>query len=252
MAQIKFEDIKPANQTSTQQHRFNNDGPKIGYFGLANDGDEALVRILHDSPKDFDIITTHPITVDGKHRRISCIREATEPLENCPLCSSGARVEQKIYIHMLQYFKDEKGNVTVEPMIWERPYDYAYILRDLINEYGPLSNNLFKIKRRGVKGYLKTKYDFNYAIPTVYPNEAYPNKPELFGDYHALGRAVLNKNVEEISTFLATGSFPQRQKTETTQQPSVALNSTTVNNRVAPWDTVQVESAPTQAPTRYY
>lgn len=250
MAQIRFEDIETTTQkTPFTSNKFGN-GTSVGFFSLKNDGDEALVRIMHSSPQDFDILTTHPITLEGKHRRVNCVREATDPLENCPLCSSGAKTEQKIYIHLLQYSKDAQGNVVVEPKVWERPIDYAYMLRDMTKEYGPLTNSLFKIKRRGVAGSRDTKYDFNYAIPTVYPNEAYPNKAELFEGYHALGRAVLSRNADELSSFLATGSFPQKAKPQT-QQPSVALNTTT---RVAPWDTVNVssEETPTQAPTRYY
>ena len=64
---------------------------------MKNDGDEAIVRIMHDSPETFDIVTNHTVTIDGKYRSVNCIREIGQPVTNCPFCDikDQAKADQK-------------------------------------------------------------------------------------------------------------------------------------------------------------
>lgn len=166
MASISFES---SNAWSQQQNNFEN---SVGFFSLKNDGDSALVRILHDNTASFDIQTTHDIKLgDGnKTRRVSCLRSnPSEPLDNCPLCKAGSATKTKIFIHMIQYTAEGPKAV-----IWERTLKYASDLANMIKEYGPLSDSLFKIVRSGAPGDMKTSYSIMYAPPTAYPPEQYP------------------------------------------------------------------------------
>lgn len=240
MAQITFDQIKDPSSTG------------VGFFTLKNDGDEAIVRIMHDSIEDFDIQTTHPIQVSGKFRSVSCLRTPTEPLEKCPICQSGARVNQRIFVRLVQYTMGADGTVTAEPKVWERSTQYATILRNMLNEYGPLSDVIFKIRRNGAARSVNTTYDIMYANPANYNSPAYAKMPELFEGYSTLGTAVLNKNYEELAQFVATGAFLEADNNqEATDLPFTMRNdapaySSPVTTGAPPFD--YVPPAPTSGP----
>ena len=81
----------------TEKTSGNSDG--IGFFTL-KDGEEAIVRIMCDSINELDILTVHPITVGNStfpNRQVNCLRDPREPLEQCPLCSAGNKVKQKVF-----------------------------------------------------------------------------------------------------------------------------------------------------------
>lgn len=230
MAQISFEQAEQISnefnqQRNNNQNNNNQNGPQVGFFKLANDGDEAIVRFLHDTTSSFDLITVHEENVNGKKRKINCIRDAHEPIDRCPLCRKGGNTSTRFFIHLLEYKYDEKGNIYCEPKIWERSLEYATKLRDLINEYGPLSQCLFKVKRSGIAGSVDTKYSIMYAAPQVYPPESFPNRAELFGDYKVVGTVVMDKTAEELNEFITTGSFPQRQRAVSQAQQTESLNN---------------------------
>ena len=152
MGQISYE------QATEVMSSFNKDTPQVGFLTLKNDGDEAIVRFMHDSTESFDILTVHPMRVDGKFGKYSCIRDARDPLDKCPLCKNGTKLENRIYIHLIHYVKDENGNIVAVPKVWERSLAYAKELAGLINEYGPLSDCIFKIKRNGAVKSMDTTY----------------------------------------------------------------------------------------------
>lgn len=206
MARISFDTLqKTANNNNTD----NNYGIKL--FALKNDGDIAIVRFMHDSVEDFDILTNHKIKVNDKWRSISCIRDPREPIDNCPLCKAGEKIQQRFYIHMIQYIKDPTtGAITAVPVVWDRSAsEYATKFKTLIEEYGPLSDQIFKIKRNGKAGDMSTTYEILFGSPNMYPENLYPKNTEVFANYTALGKIVLDKNYTDITTFLSTGTFPQ-------------------------------------------
>ena len=211
MGQISFE------QATESMNSFSNDGPSVGFFSLKNDGDEAIVRFMHDNTASFDIVAVHPITVEGKFRKVSCLRNPKDPLENCPLCKSGAKIENRFFIHIVQYTKDDNGNIIPSAKVWDRSLFYANQLAAMINEYGPLSDCVFKIKRDGAAGSMDTKYQIMYANPQVYRADLYPKRPDLFDGYKTIGSIVMEKNFDEMSQFLATGKFPEKPKQNTQQ-----------------------------------
>lgn len=206
MARISFD--------AYQQAASEQSGSEVGFFSLKNDGDEAVVRILHNSSADFDIIAAHPIKVGEYFRKAACLRNPGEATEKCPLCAAGTKLQYRMFVHMIQYAKDEAGNITAKPVVWDRSAkDMSQKLVTMIQEYGPLSDCVFKVRRNGKAGDMQTTYEILFANPNVYRPDLYPkDAAAAFDNYDTLGTKVYNKNYEELVTFLNTGSFPNSQQ----------------------------------------
>lgn len=196
----------------TEKTSGNSDG--IGFFTL-KDGEEAIVRIMCDSINELDILTVHPITIGNSsfpNRQVNCLRDPREPLEQCPLCSAGNKVKQKVFIKMIRY-----DPVTGEPsaVVWDRPaYKLVPTIKKYIDEYGPLSNIICKIARTG------SKYDTVYnIIPNINPSINCVRVDNAFENFNVLGRMVYDKNAQEMITFMQTGNFPQTNNSNTPNQP---------------------------------
>ena len=159
---------------------------------MRDDGDEAIVRILHDTPATFDIVAVHQYPVDGRVRNINCIRDPRDPVDKCPLCEAGEPLRYRFFIHLLEYSKDDQGNIVATPKVWERSLKFADTIKDYCSEYAPLSNFIFKIKRVGKKGSTDTKYNIIPANPSVYIPEMYPKDCSAFENYSSIGTAVYN------------------------------------------------------------
>lgn len=261
MARMSFDTYQEAATVLNQ-----NNGDGIKMFGLKDDGHEAVVRIMHDSTEDFDIGTCHKVKIGDRYRKVGCLRDPREPVDKCPLCKSGAKIEQRIFIHMLRYDKNEAGQVTVTPVVWERTArEYANKLKNMIQEYGPLSDCIFKIRRNGKAGDMSTTYELLYANPTVYRPELYPKDEKAFEGYSAFGKVVMDKTFDEISEYLATGQFPQRQNATNNnagpvnEQPTYGVAPTPTTNPLTIPNNVpygggyvpQAAPAPTAAPQGY-
>lgn len=198
--QIDFTKYSETTQNTTQNGA-RSDGPRVGFFFLKNDGDEALVRILVDSSADFNIVGVHQCTFNGKTRNVNCIRTPEEPTDNCPFCSSGSPVRYKIYIPVIEYVRGEDGRVQALARIWERPASFASTLNNNITEYGPLSDVILKIKRSGTG--TSTTYNLLYAANENRNPDAYPKMSELFDNYNVIGTAVLNRDFQGMLDLLS-------------------------------------------------
>ncbi len=198
--QIDFTKYSEATQNANQNGS-RSDGPRVGFFFLKNDGDEALVRILVDSSADFNIVGVHQCTFNGKQRNVNCIRTPEEPTDNCPFCSSGSPVRYKIYIPVIEYVRGEDGRIQAVARIWERPASFASTLNNNITEYGPLSDVILKIKRSGTG--TSTTYNLLYAANENRNPDAYPKMPELFEGYNVIGTAVLSRDFQGMLDLLS-------------------------------------------------
>lgn len=201
MAKVTFE------EATEMQHA--NNSNYVASFALKNDGDEALVRFMHDDVSSFDIVTTHNVTINGKFRSVNCLRGPRDPMENCPLCASGANTQNVMFIHLIEYQTDERGQIVPVPKVWSRGLSYATRIKSLINEYGPLSQCLFKIHRNGAAGSRDTSYDILFAPDRIYPSQNYPIPEGAFKDYSATGTIVLDKSFEDLTVFVNTGRMPE-------------------------------------------
>ena len=194
-----------------------NAGPRVSYFSLKDDGDEAVVRFAYNSPDEFDILTTHQTSVDGKFRRVNCLRDFKDPVDNCPMCKAGIPVQQRFYIKLVEYTRDEEGKVVATPKVWERPTSYVTILNNLFTEYGDVADCVFKVKRSGKKGDMQTTYSIMLANPTIYNTNTYPKDFSGFDGYNVVGSALLNWTPEQMNESLGvTETKPEEPVKETT------------------------------------
>ena len=200
--------------------------PRIGYFSLKKDQDEAIVRFMIDSPEDFDIVVVHQAKVGNFKRSVNCIRSAQDPVENCPLCEAGYKVGFRFYIRLIEYLPDEQGNIVGVPKIWERSSMYVQTFNDLLQEYGKLSDCVFKVKRNGAPGSKETVYSILYANQKAYERPEYEKIPDAFRGYKVLGHAVVNKSYEELQELLkeqeAESKTPVEQPAYKKQQVSTS------------------------------
>lgn len=218
MAKIDFNNMQDDSAYSTS-----NSGNDINFFTLRNDGDEAIVRFLCDSTDDFEILTVHDVTIGGKFRKVNCIRDFRDPIENCPLCASGSKVNQRFFIKMIQYDKstDNAGNIIITPKaaLWERSTAYAKTLKSYLDNYGPLSDVICKIIRHGKAGDMQTTYEI---VPNlnkmIYKDEIYVKDANIFGNFNAFGTIVMDRTYDEIAQFQMTGQFPVREKKQDNAQ----------------------------------
>lgn len=250
MAQINFNSIQREEN-----------GNSVGFFSLKGDGDEAIVRFAHDTVESFELLTTHDITLNGKFRKVNCIRDPKEPIENCPICASGKKVSQRIFIHLVQYVQDQStGNIVALPKVWDRPVSYAYKLKSLMDEYGTLSESIFKIKRRGAAGSRETSYDILFCNPSMYNSNMYVKDFSAFETYKSLGTVVLDKNFDELLQYATNGTFPERQtnndvpNTVQNAVPNAIPNGNTYQEVQTQYNQVQTQYAPPvqQAVTQAY
>lgn len=221
MANINYEDI---NVTTTDY--------KVGFFNLKN-GEEAIVRFAINSVEDFELYTVHPITVGQAsypNRRVSCLRSnpKTDTVNMCPLCARGEKVQQRMYIKMIQYVNDN-GRIIPKAVVWDRPaYSYAPQLKSYLDSYGPLSNIVCKIARQG-EG-LDTKYTIMPNLnPQMYNEQTYPKNFDDFADFNVLGSMVMDKTFDEVNQFIMTGSFPQREAAPNTTSTATPYSAETAN-----------------------
>lgn len=225
---------------------YKNNQNQVGFFQLKNDGDTAIVRIMHDSIEDFDLLSVHTLQMGNKYRKVNCLRSSPyDPIENCPFCEISKPVSGRFFVHLLQYDRDAQGNLVIKPVIWDRAKSqFAPKLKSLIEEYGPLSQRLFKIKRTGAAGATNTTYDLIPCDREIFNDSNYPNKPDAFSNYDVLGTMVLNKTAPEMITYIQTGNFPNP------NQQQVKSNNYNANTAPAPVNppVPPVPQAPASAP----
>ena len=219
MGKISFNDLDAAVAATSSNE---GSGSDIGFFTLKNDGDEAVVRFMCDSVDDFDIQMVHNITLRNKYRKVACLRDPRDPIGNCPMCAAGIPLTTRFFIRLISYNKvadPQTGNVIIVPkaMIWERETRYAKTLKSYLDNYGPLSDVICKIIRHGAAGDMNTKYEIVPNLSKqIYRDDIYVKDPSLFGTFETIGSIVMKKDYNEMTTFIATGSFPEKPKESTT------------------------------------
>lgn len=225
MAKVNFNNLDEAELNGGNNAGNGND---VGFFTLKNDNDEAVVRFMCDSTDDFEILTVHDVQIGQRYRKVNCIRDPREPLDNCPLCKAGTRISNRFFIKLIQYNRVTDPNTSVQSivpqaMIWERSTAYAKTLKSYLDNYGPLSDVICKIIRHGKAGDMQTTYEIVPNLSkTVFPDEVYVKDPTLFGTFEAFGTIVMDRNYEEMTHFLATSEFPARQTNQQTDANAAA------------------------------
>lgn len=167
---------------------------------LKNDGDSVVVRFPYHSMEDIKFETTHTVTFPGERfgKRVRCEGDG------CPLCKQGVKLDTRFFVKAIVYVTDAtNGSVTLVPAIWDRPAAFADIeLKNLMQEYGDLTESLFKIKRNGAG--LDTRYTIS-----IITNKAVYN-PEVYkADFSMLepidATRVLTKTIEQYMKAIGAG-----------------------------------------------
>ena len=216
-----------------------------------NNGEEAVVRFMYDSSSEFNIFTYHHMQIGDKRRKIDCLRNPHDPVELCPLCASGNKAQRRFFIKLLQYVRQEDGTIKAVPKIWERSDVYATTLNNLFNEYGNISDCVFKVKRNGASGDVNTSYDIMFANPVVYKPDMYIKDTEAFKDFDFFKYMINQKSADEMATLIKPKDQPQPQEQPQTP-PSVTPTQSTYKPQ--PEYNYSTQSQPTEdtRPKRIY
>lgn len=122
---------------------------KVPFFTLKNHGDSAEVRILLHNEEDILEFTkeVHRIELNGYNNKVLCLDD------DCVLCRQGLNPSLRI---MIPLWNMEKNQLEM----WERGKQDIGELLSLMEEYGALDEQVFKIKRNGQKGSTSTTYTY--------------------------------------------------------------------------------------------
>lgn len=202
--------------------------PRVGWFKLANDGDEALVRFNISSVEDLKFATIHQLGASTKWMKVSCLNEFGSSEQKCPLCqrvaagdTSIGKAATRVYVEMLVSYKDKTtGQWSAPiPVVWDKPAGFAREIATKLQNFGDLKQNLFKITRNGKAGDMKTTYPMDYAVPAIFKPEMIPADFSAFDNFKVNKHSYWEKSLADIQTFLATGAFPEVVKEETQAAP---------------------------------
>lgn len=207
MARLSFDDLE----------KYGNSGSStsINYFKLANDKDEAQVRIMLNKLSDMEdgfMFSCHEVKVEGSEwgKAVACLREYNDPVSKCPFCEAGYKVLPKIYIPL--YNED-----TEEVQIWTRGKGFMQKFTGFCSRYSKptIVSHLVTIQRNGKANDMQTTYE-------LYPDETddttledLPEIPKI------LGSAVLDKTAEEMEYYLREGEFPNANDSSDDEEPPV-------------------------------
>lgn len=214
---------------------------KVGYFKLADDGDEALVRINCSNINDLSFASVHTVNVGGKWLKVNCLNPLGNYTDSCELCvaannnnSTISKASKKLYIQMLVSYKDKVSGTwsAAQPVIWERPAAYSREIANKLRDYGDLTQVLLKVTRNGKAGDMKTTYSLDYAVPTIFKPEMVPADFSAFSNFNIAKHSYWEKTAEEIHTFLTTGAFPEVIKNEPSPVQSAPVITPVVNSNV--------------------
>lgn len=194
MGRISFNEVGSSNSE------------QVSFFSL-NDGEEAIVRFVDDSVSDFEILSLHNVELDGKYRKVSCLRDPHDGIDKCPFCNAGMKIVNRVFFKLIHYYIN--GNqVSAKPEVWDAPYSIARTLSKYVQDYGPLSDYLCKVTRQG------TKLDTTYIISpnlskSTYPDNIFIKDCSKFENYSALGRIVMDKSYDDMVYFINNRKFPE-------------------------------------------
>lgn len=238
---------------------------KVGFFKLKNDKDEALIRINVGTIEDLQFATVHQLGAAQRWMKVSCHNPVGSYGDNCPLCSAVAagntaigKASKKVYVQMLVSYKDpvtQQFSAAI-PVIWERPAGFANEIANLLRDYGSLRERVFKVTRNGAAGSMQTTYSISY-IPLFDKPETVSTDFSAFTNFNIAKHSFWEKSVEDINTFLTTGSFPEVVRAQSTQEgayvaptQTAPVYQTPVNTApvAQPVYTAPVQAAPTVAP----
>ena len=197
------------------------------WLKLSNDGDVARVQFLYNSYDELDTFAVHKVKLEGQQydKMVDCKRDYDDPIDVCPLCAAGFKVEP---VMILSMYDHSDGKIK----IWQRGKNFRKVIESKFNRYPNLSNMVFEIERHGVKNDTGTTYEL-IPMPDVEPFDVSEIERPNF-----IGGVILDKTPDEMQTYLDTGSFPSTEQNNggsrrnRTEQPSRYNEGRGVSRRV--------------------
>ncbi len=161
---------------------------QIEFFNLNNDGDSAIVRVLHSKVETIESVMIHKVEVNGKPKMVKCAGDG------CPICSDEKQPAKKIFVHLFDY-ADEKEK------IWCRTDKILTQFSEIEKDWGNISECVVRITRKG-KEFPKYSVDILNA-------KNYAPVDESLIDNKLAYRFYLTRSVDELKQFLKTGEMPK-------------------------------------------
>ena len=200
---------------------------KIGYFKLAKEGQEALVRFNVTKLEDLKFATVHAPVFGQKFEGLGtgftpvmCLNEVGSYSDACPFCKAAAeghevvgKAAKKVYVQMLVSYKDASTGAYAPaiPVVWERPAGFSKELATKLRDYENLAAHVFKVTRIGTGK--DTKYSLDY-IPLYDKPETVPTDFSAFDNFDITKHSFWVKTAEDLEAYLADGHFPEVVKEE--------------------------------------
>lgn len=248
MAKFSYENYAAQQQARNTNSASNGgNGVTVHFMGeyLKEDGDVAVVRFPYRSMDDISFETTHSVTFPGKMypSRVRCSGDG------CQFCKEGVKLDIRFFVKALVYVVGSDGNVASINAVWDRPSAFADIdIKNLIQEYGDLSQQLFKIKRNG-KG-TSTRYTISIIMNnTVYNPEIYKadfKELETVDATRILSKSAAQYNAAINPAAANTAQTPNNTDAQNDSQPASVSTSTAYS---APAATTIPQASTTAQPT---
>ncbi len=183
MAGFKFDEVD----------QFLQDGDnRINFLKLQDDGCYAKVRFMYGPGEVFEGQTVHNVSEDpSKPRYVCCLRETGQPLEACPLCQNGAKLNAQYFIpvYVMSIVTNVRGVTQEEPvnqvMIFQRGTTFKGALQSVIRQSKGtcLANNVFNLVRNGKARDVNTTYSVELIGTDTVGLESLPERPQVVGSY---------------------------------------------------------------------
>lgn len=153
------------------ENKGNSNYNKPNFFQLKDDGDNALVKILLKDEQDIRkfVKEVHMVKINGYDNKVECLGEG-----KCRCCDAG--IPKKLVLMMPLYNAETK---QVE--LWQRGITMIKDLVTMLDEYGDLSQETFKIVRSGKAKSKDTKYSMVYSKKQVECDKTNADAPALVG-----------------------------------------------------------------------
>lgn len=164
------------------------------YFSLKDDKDTATVRFMYETMDQVEGVAVHEIEIGDKRKFVNCLRAYNEPVDSCPLCAAGIKIQAKLFIPLYDIDSDSVK-------FWVRGKTFLSKLSSLFCRYTPLVSTPFEIERIGEKGSTSTRYETYPMQSDDTRLEDLPEIPDVLGDL------VLDKSEDELNNYLDTGNF---------------------------------------------
>lgn len=177
------------------------------FFRLKNDKDTARVRFMYNGIEDIYGYAVHRVEVEGKQRYVACLREYTQPIDDCPFCAAKIPLQARLFLFLYDVDADEVK-------VWERGRTFFSKIASLASRYTPLVSTVFEIERNGKAGDTNTTYETFHISTDKTRIEDLPEIPDI------IGTMILKKEFEDMNFYLDNGYFPDGEVVATPQRGS--------------------------------